>query len=110
MRDTTNRYIGTQTDLTSRFATGRVEHALVTGFSLASESYRLDGSSELRDYINATGGFQPVSAATGTPEKSLMRMFGPRGNPQATNLFAVIAHLQAAAGVRLEVTSGAAAA
>ena len=45
------------------------------------------GKSVLRDYINATGGFQPVSAATGTPEKSLMRMFGPRGNPQATNLF-----------------------
>ena len=35
--------------------------------------------------------------ATGTPPKSLMRMFGPRGNPQASNLFAVLGHLQGTA-------------
>jgi len=33
-------------------------------------------------------------AATDTPAKSLIRMFGPRGNPQARNLFAVIYYLQ----------------
>jgi DNA-binding phage protein len=61
------------------------------------------GKSVLRDYINATIGFTALGAATGTPPKSLMRMFGPRGNPTARNLFAVVAHLQRNLGVTLEV-------
>ena len=44
----------------------------------------------LRDYIKATVGFEKLGAATGAPPKSLIRMFGPRGNPQAKNLFSVI--------------------
>ncbi len=32
----------------------------------------------LRDYINATIGFEALAAEVGTPPKSLMRMFGPR--------------------------------
>jgi len=32
-----------------------------------------------------------------------MRMFGPAGNPQASNLFAVIGHLQHVERVALEV-------
>jgi hypothetical protein len=59
------------------------------------------GKAILRDYINATMGFEALGAATGTPPKSLLRMFGPRGNPQASNLFAVLDHLQQQAGVRL---------
>lgn len=59
------------------------------------------GKAILRDYINATVGFEALGAATGTPPKSLLRMFGPRGNPQASNLFAVLGHLQQQAGVRL---------
>lgn len=38
-----------------------------------------------------------------TPSKSLMRMFGPTGNPGAKNLFAVIGELQRVGGVNLEV-------
>jgi hypothetical protein len=37
------------------------------------------------------------------PPKSLMRMFGPKGNPTAVNLFGVIVALQAKTGVHLEV-------
>jgi hypothetical protein len=48
----------------------------------------------LRDYIKATVGFEKLGAATGAPPKSLIRMFGPRGNPQAKNLFSVIGYLQ----------------
>jgi hypothetical protein len=33
-------------------------------------------------------------------------MFGPRGNPQAKNLFRVIGYLQKQAGVHLHVTRG----
>lgn len=57
------------------------------------------GKAVLRDYINATVGFESLSAATGTPAKSLMRMFGPRGNPNASNLFAVIGYLRRESGV-----------
>jgi DNA-binding phage protein len=65
------------------------------------------GKAVLRDYINATIGFEKLGRATGTPPKSLMRMFGPRGNPQASNLFAVLGHLQKHGGFHLEVRAGA---
>lgn len=61
------------------------------------------GRSVLRDYINATLGFEALGTATGIAPKSLMRMFGPDGNPQAQNLFAVLSHLQKHARVRVEV-------
>jgi len=41
------------------------------------------GKSVLRDYVNATVGIDELSAATRKSPKSLMRMFGPDGNPQA---------------------------
>jgi DNA-binding phage protein len=63
------------------------------------------GKAVLRDYIKATVGFEQLSAETGTPPKSLSRMFGPRGNPQARNLFAVLGHLQRQAGLTLHVTA-----
>lgn len=50
--------------------------------------------SVLRSYIKATGGFEKLSDEVSIPSKSLDRMFSPRGNPQAKNLFAVISHLQ----------------
>ena len=61
------------------------------------------GKAVLRDYINATMGFERLARETGTPAKSLMRMFGPRGNPQAKHLLSVLDALQRATGVRLEV-------
>ena len=48
----------------------------------------------LRDFINATVGFSALAKATGIPPKSLMRMFGPNGNPTAANLSTVIRVLQ----------------
>jgi hypothetical protein len=47
----------------------------------------------LRDYINATVGFEELSGLTRKPTKSLMRMFGPQGNPQAKNLFQILGYL-----------------
>jgi DNA-binding phage protein len=67
------------------------------------------GKAILRDYINATIGFEKLAEETGTPAKSLMRMLGPRGNPNARNLFSVIHRLQRKAGVRLHVGSARAA-
>ena len=64
------------------------------------------GKTILRDYIKATEGFEKLGQALGTPAKSLIRMFGPHGNPQARNLFGVIGYLQKRDGLSLRVTSG----
>ena len=63
------------------------------------------GKVMLRDFINATIGFEKLSHETGTPAKSLMRMLGPRGNPTASNLFAVLHTVQKAEGIALAVSS-----
>ena len=63
------------------------------------------GKTILRDYIKATDGFEKLGRALGTPPKSLIRMFGPRGNPQARNLFGVIGYLQKRDGLVLRVTT-----
>lgn len=57
----------------------------------------------LRDYIKAIIGYARLAEATSIPEKSLLRMFGPSGNPQARNLLHVIAYLQKSEGLRLQV-------
>ncbi|MBW9264973.1 MAG: transcriptional regulator [Candidatus Thiodiazotropha sp. (ex. Lucinisca nassula)] len=61
------------------------------------------GKAVLRDYINATIVLEELSQVFDKSSKSLMRMFGPRGNPQASNLFAVIHYLQEQEGIHLEV-------
>ena len=63
------------------------------------------GKTILRDYIKATVGFEKLAQATDTPSKSLIRMFGPCGNPQAKNLFSVIGYLQKRAGAQLHVAA-----
>src|ERR1700687_6074019 len=63
----------------------------------------------LRDFINATVGFTKLSNFTRRSAKSLMRMLGPKGNPQARNLFQIVAYLQQAEGVHFEVRSSRAA-
>lgn len=63
------------------------------------------GKEVLRDYINATIGFEKLSKKVKIPPKSLMRMLGPSGNPQARNLFAVIEVLQREAGIELHVAA-----
>ncbi len=61
------------------------------------------GKAVLRDYINATIGFEELGDLTDKSPKSLMRMFGPRGNPQARNLFEIIGCLLKHEGFRFEV-------
>lgn len=61
------------------------------------------GKAILRDYINATIGFGELSDLTRKSTKSLMRMFGPKGNPQARNLLDVIAQLQRAERLHFQV-------
>ena len=63
------------------------------------------GKIVLRDYINATIGFEELGSLTDKSPKSLMRMFGPSGNPHARNLFEVISRIQEHEGVQLEVNT-----
>lgn len=58
------------------------------------------GKAILRDYINATIGFEKLSKITHRSPKSLMRMLGPSGNPHAKNLFEILAALQERARVQ----------
>ena len=61
------------------------------------------GKALLRNYINATVGFRELETAVEISAPSLMRMFGPKGNPSAKNLFGVLAHLQQQEGVSFEL-------
>jgi DNA-binding phage protein len=65
------------------------------------------GKALMRDCINATVGFEGLAQATGTPAKSLMRMFSPAGNPNARSLFSVIQHTQECFGrsIKVEIES-----
>lgn len=62
------------------------------------------GKGMLRHYVNATISFDGLAKETGKPGKSLQRMLGPRGNPTAESLFAIIKVLQASEHIRLAVT------
>ena len=63
------------------------------------------GKTVLRDYINATVGFDKLATVTKKSSKSLMRMLSPNGNPQARNLFEIVAYLQKKEGLHLKVGS-----
>ena len=63
------------------------------------------GKELLRDFINATVGFPNLAAQTKIHAKTLHQMFGPNGNPTASKLFEIVAYLQRAAGMQIEVRS-----
>ncbi len=62
------------------------------------------GKSVLRDYVNATIGFQVLEEQTNIPVKSLMRMLGPKGSPSAANLSSILTVLQKTEGVHFELS------
>jgi DNA-binding phage protein len=64
------------------------------------------GKAVLRDYVNATIGFGELAEAVHRSPKSIMRMLSPGGNPEAQNLFEIIAYLQREAGVHLKLKVG----
>lgn len=63
------------------------------------------GRAVLRDYVHATVGFEELARATAKSAKTLMRMLGRGGNPQASDLFAILSYLQKRANVRLETVA-----
>lgn len=63
------------------------------------------GKAMLRDYINATVGFEELAKQVRRPSKSLHRMLAPSGNPNANNLFDILKALQKAEGIQLKVSA-----
>lgn len=63
------------------------------------------GKSLLRDYINATLGFEKLASITDKSPKSLMRMFSAKGNPTAQNLFGVLHTLTRQENVQFQVNT-----
>ncbi len=59
------------------------------------------GKIVLREYINGTLGFVALGEALNKSPKSLMRMLGPNGNPNARNLFEMMAYLHKIEGTEL---------
>ncbi|HEY0230390.1 MAG TPA: TonB-dependent siderophore receptor [Dokdonella sp.] len=72
IRDTTNKLLYNQTDLTSNFNTGSLMHTLVAGVSFSHESYALTGSSQYRN----DDGTNPFAAPGYFP-------FTPIGDPDS---------------------------
>ena len=62
------------------------------------------GKAVLRNYVNATLGFQALEEQTDIPAKSLMRMLGPKGSPSAANLSSILTVLQKTEGVHFELS------
>lgn len=65
------------------------------------------GKALVRDYVNATVGFQHLEKRTRIPAKSLMRMLSPKGSPSAENLSKILTALQRVEGVRFSVLTNA---
>src|SRR5262245_9205883 len=56
----------------------------------------------LRDLVNATVGFEELSAETARPAKSLHRMLSEKGNPTMDNLAAILYVLRKRLGVEIK--------
>ncbi len=52
------------------------------------------GKELMRDYINATISFPKLAHKLHNSDKSLQRMFGPRGNPTMNNFCAILKAVQ----------------
>lgn len=60
----------------------------------------------LRDYVNATIGFQELGNIVDKKPASLMRMLSDKGNPSLDNISQVLAAVRTHEGVDLRVSAG----
>jgi len=58
----------------------------------------------LRDYVNATVGFEALAEDMDKDPKSLMRMLSAKGNPRADNLLAMVSRLKQREGISFSLT------
>ena len=57
----------------------------------------------LRNYIHASMGFDKLSRLTGKDLKYLVQMFEPDSNPQVSDFFDIIWHIQRHDGIHIKV-------
>ena len=91
-------------DRDAAFAQALLEEAATLFLNGEPQTARL----MLRDLINATIGFEQLSALTAKPSKSLHRMLSRAGNPSMDNLAAIFYAIRARLHVNLEAHSVAA--
>jgi len=83
----------------------RFRRALLTKAVAVLLAGELDVARNLfRHYINGTVGFESLARTTGIPNKSLVRMFGPNGNPTLRNFSTILVALQRHENVRIQAT------
>lgn len=58
----------------------------------------------LRDYVNATVGFEALADELDKSPKSLMRMLSGKGNPRADNLLGMVGHLKKREGIEFHLS------
>ena len=63
------------------------------------------GKAMIRDYINATIGFQALAKRLEKKPESLMRMFSNSGNPRLDNVAEVFHELEEYEGIQFTVTA-----
>jgi len=61
------------------------------------------GKSILKDFIKATVGFETLSQSLNKKPESVIRMFGPNGNPTVSNFFQILAYLQKQQGIQFSL-------
>lgn len=93
------RTIKARADRDPEFRTGLLEEALDAFLDANLET----GKVLLRDYVNATLGFEQLGKDLEKSPKSLMRMLSAQGNPRADNLFSLTSYLSKQEGVALRV-------
>ena len=58
----------------------------------------------LKMVVNATIGFKELEQSTNTPDKSLQRMLGPKGNPSLDKIALILKVLQKSLNLQPEVS------
>ena len=53
-----------------------------------------NGLELLRDHVDTTCGYHPLTLALGSSRQALMGMLNPAGNPKSRNVFGIMAELQ----------------
>ena len=61
------------------------------------------GKELMRDYIHASIAFSTLAQKLHKSDKSLQRMFGPKGNPTINNFCAILRAVQKKEGIKIQV-------
>jgi len=61
------------------------------------------GKAILRDYINATVGFEEIASEINKSSKTVHRMLAPNGNPTTENFFGIMSAIQHKTGIHISV-------